>query len=118
VLSEIPRNRALALADYTHGLLLPSDESLAGQVSSDAGSNRELPARLSQARFSMKITVADSLFILKDQFSQIAAIRIRFQNEGTIFMAAAIEHHFSGPVTVFQERRLPERATPRRAIAP
>ncbi len=27
-------------------------------------------------------------------------------------MAAAAQHHFSGPVTVFQERRLPERATP------
>ena len=27
-------------------------------------------------------------------------------------MAAATQHHFSGPVTVFQERRLPERATP------
>jgi hypothetical protein len=27
-------------------------------------------------------------------------------------MAAAPEHRFSGPVTVFQERRLPERATP------
>ena len=40
------------------------------------------------------------------------AIRIRFHNEGTIFMAAATQHHFSGPVTVFQERRLPERATP------
>jgi hypothetical protein len=38
--------------------------------------------------------------------------RIRFQDEGTIFMAAATQHHFSGPVTVFQERRLPERATP------
>ena len=27
-------------------------------------------------------------------------------------MAAATQHHFSGPMTVFQERRLPERATP------
>jgi hypothetical protein len=27
-------------------------------------------------------------------------------------MAAATQHRFSGPVTVFQERRLPERATP------
>jgi hypothetical protein len=27
-------------------------------------------------------------------------------------MDAALQHHFSGPVTVFQEQRLPERATP------
>ena len=27
-------------------------------------------------------------------------------------MNVALQHHFSGPITVFQDRRLPERATP------
>jgi hypothetical protein len=36
----------------------------------------------------------------------------RHRSVGTIFMAAAAEHRFSGPVTVFQERRLPERGEP------
>ena len=31
---------------------------------------------------------------------------------GIVFMDRLQEHRFSGPVTVFQERRLPERATP------
>ena len=32
--------------------------------------------------------------------------------QGTVFMAPAAQIQFSGPVTVFQERRLPETATP------
>jgi Fic/DOC family len=37
---------------------------------------------------------------------------IKFHGKGVIFMAATPQHRFSGPVTVFQERRLPEKATP------
>jgi len=36
----------------------------------------------------------------------------RIQVERSIFMDTAIPHRFSGPVTVFHERRLPEQATP------
>jgi len=35
-----------------------------------------------------------------------------FRNKGTIFMAVSPQHHFSGPVNVFREVRLPETATP------
>lgn len=78
----------------------------------EAPSRTRIAQKASQGPFFINITLADSLFVLWDQFSRIAAIRIRFQDEGTIFMAAATKHHFSGPVTDFQERRLPERATP------
>jgi hypothetical protein len=39
-------------------------------------------------------------------------IQTIFHEGVTIFMRAGAEHGFSGPVTVFQERRLPEQATP------
>jgi hypothetical protein len=39
-------------------------------------------------------------------------LAIEFQERTSFFMAERKSHHFSGPVTVFHERRLPEQATP------
>lgn len=40
------------------------------------------------------------------------ALVTRFREKARFFMGPAAEHRLSGPVTVFHERRLPERATP------
>jgi Fic/DOC family len=38
--------------------------------------------------------------------------RIEIQKQDTVFMTTAEQYHFSGPLTDFQEIRLPEKATP------
>ena len=72
-----------------------------------------LPASLPQGSFFMQMTVAGliihpvgSVFHGSRRSESDFITRIRF------FMSAAAQHHFSGPVTVFQERRLPERGVP------
>lgn len=44
--------------------------------------------------------------------SWMRVIGHKFHREGTIFMTERPQYHFSGPVNVFQERRLTETATP------
>jgi hypothetical protein len=43
---------------------------------------------------------------------ELTSNRTGFQERNTIFMTAPSQHRFSGTVAVFQERRLPETATP------
>ena len=45
-------------------------------------------------------------------FSGLSPCGAEFQEKRLFFMDVNGQHRFSGPVTVFQERRLPERATP------
>ncbi|HYI69351.1 MAG TPA: Fic family protein [Skermanella sp.] len=50
-------------------------------------------------------------FTGQNRFSEIASPRINFHAKGTFFMSVGFQNGFSGPVSVFHEKRLPERAT-------
>jgi hypothetical protein len=52
--------------------------------------------------FSWKATV----------FSRYSAIGMKIHEQDAFFMRNGLQNDFSGPVTVFQDRRLPELATP------
>jgi len=58
------------------------------------------------------ILLLEAYFIWQDRFSWMVREGHVFQAMDFDFMETATEHRFPGPVTVFQERRLPERATP------
>ena len=45
-------------------------------------------------------------------FQELEAFRSKIHRREAFFMPDTSRNHFSGPITVFQERRLPERATP------
>jgi Fic/DOC family len=51
-------------------------------------------------------------FTGQNRFSEIASLRIDFHAKGTFFMSAGFQNGFSGPASVFHEKRLPEKATP------
>ncbi len=52
------------------------------------------------------------LFTLYHENSRTWLAVFAFREAASIFMSIVPQHRFSGPVTVFQDRRLPERATP------